>query len=174
MIVVDIETTSLSREYAQLTEMGAIHYETGEEFFLKSRPSFDLPLLLDPESFKYNGTDMNEWLSRTEEPNQKETVQQFIDWSLSKEEKPVLGGHNIGSFDCMVLCRIHTGSFNMNWPLGHRQVDIHSIFYSYHRKSMNSDSIAEHLGLPKEARPHTGIGGARHEYRIFKNLFGEN
>ena len=173
MIVVDIETTSLDREHTQIIDIGAVHHETGKELYIECRPDFTMPMSCNRFSSVVNGVEFEDWLNRSEEKyaSQKDGAVEFVNWCLEHDgEKPVLGGNNIAAFDCMILCRMYDGNFDLNWPLGHRFVDIHSMFYGKFKKSLGSDDIAKYLDVEPEVKPHTGIAGARHESLIFKKL----
>lgn len=180
MLIVDIETTSLDRNKAEIINLGAIDVETGDELFIECRPTASQYLLhqigldsFDSETTNIHGVDKELWFLRRELNddsffNQREAIEILIDFA-DRRNTALLAGWNIGQFDFLILCRVFTGNMNLDWYFGHRCVDLASICYHQFGEFLGSKDIAKKLGIKPEGI-HTGITGARLEYEVWKKL----
>ena len=69
----------------------------------------------------------------------------------------------------MIMCRALEGNFDFNWNLGHRFFEISTLAYVL-TGEMSANKIADALGIPREDELHTGIGGARQEAAVLREL----
>ena len=175
LIIVDIETSSLCRLTSQMVNIGAVHLDSGEEFFIECLPNMAEYNGYNPESGKINGVTKEAFLARVDERSgryvsQEYSVTRLEEFCLDKAEKPYLCGANFSGFDAMILHRTKYGNFDMSWPLGHRFLDIGSLGFSVFGEAMGMVKLCEKLEIAPEDVIHTGIGGARKEAECVKAL----
>ena len=163
LILVDIETTGLDRERSGILSIGAVDYNSDKEFYIGTYPGSDV--LIEPAALKLNGLYLNDKATPI-----KDAVQQFIDWSLSIYDKPILGGENVGQFDAIMLCKAFTGDMSLNWIFKHRVVDLHSIVYFLTGKSLSLKLAAEECGMRPEPEIHHALNGAKKAKEVLRYL----
>lgn len=172
MIILDIETTGLDLKRHCMLSLGAVDYDSGEEFYGECHApdgtEFD-PIAMEINGFK------PENVTRLTGP---ETAPHFLYWQFaqwaSKQKPPgtiLLAGHNIGHFDVLFLEHYHVRFEPEPWLFGYRTLDLHSVAYAVLGRSMSHAGICEALGLPTEPKPHHALHGARSEAACFKRLF---
>jgi DNA polymerase-3 subunit epsilon len=171
IIVLDIETSGLNPERNSMVSLGAVHYQSGEEFYGECRVQ---PMSkIDDFALTVNGFTKEQI---TDESKQKpeDLCVSFLQWA-SKWDKVLLAGQQVGSFDILFLKHIHETShltLTTKWPFGHRSLDLHSVAFSRYSKSLSLDGILEAVGLKAEVKPHNALNGARLETEAFKLLIG--
>jgi len=184
MIIVDIETTGLDPKRHCMLSLGAVDYNTGQEFYGECSIYHDS--LVDLTAMDINGMNINQHMpiargDFTPGLKQKrfahELYWQFVQWATHHATESellvngmILAGHNIGHFDILFL-EHYAKSFNSPFPFSYRTVDLHSLAYFVFGKSMKHSEICTALGLPQEPKPHHALEGARSEYQAFKKLF---
>lgn len=179
MIIVDVETGGLNPNKHALLSIGAVDYETGEEFYGECRAYKDYPGyeddLIDDFALKVNGFTLEQCHDvRKQWPHS--LYMHFLQWAaIDKKRDLLIGGQQVGSFDIPFLKRFANDPVQgivPVWPFGHRSVDLHSVAYAQLGKSLSLDGILMAVGLSPEPKPHHALNGARLERDAFKRLLG--
>jgi DNA polymerase III epsilon subunit-like protein len=104
-------------------------------------------------------------------------IKEFLEWIKNIKEKTIAGENP--SFDRDFL-KISAQKYEIEWTLGHRTIDLHSLCYTHllkrglkpptenGRSALNLDKILEYVGLPPEPKPHNALTGAKMEANEFK------
>lgn len=168
LIFLDCETTGTDRENCALVSVGAVHYETGENFY---RECWVPPTaLIQSQALEINGC-KEEDIRSHDRHYSHDVYSDFEEWALRFGEKPILAGQNVAAFDAIFLLRAKNGTmFSYDWVFGRRFVDLHSIFYFVFQESGNLDYILEKLGLGIEPRPHNALTGATMAAAAYREL----
>jgi DNA polymerase III epsilon subunit-like protein len=166
MIILDIETTGLDPVKHSMVSLGAVDYDTGEEFYTENYLPFGKEV--DDFALKVNGF-TREQLNDTTKLRIYEAYAKFLEWATKRD--CLIGGQQVGSFDLPFLKHLHSlGDWGVKWPFGHRSVDLHSVAFAKLGKSLSLDGILIELGLEPEPKPHNALVGARLERDAFKKL----
>jgi len=186
MIVLDIETTGTDPRRHAMVEVGAIDFDRPGYYF-NERCSVWEGAETDLNALEINGLTLDEIQDHTIF-TQKELISKFMIWAEPIADKTV-AGQNV-DFDIDFLNE-SSKRCGLNFTLGKRKVDQHSIVYAHLLKrniqphikdgfsNLNSDIIMNYVGLPHEPKPHRAINGARYEAEALsrlilgKGLFGE-
>lgn len=173
MIILDIETTGLDPKRHCMLSLGAVDYDSGEEFYGECRIYQNSEI--DMKALEINGF-KKEHIWSMENPEKREA--HFLYWDFaqwaSKHNPPgkiLLAGHNIGHFDILFLEHYHQRFEPEPWIFGYRTLDLHSVAFTVLGRSLSHAGICEALGLPTEPKPHHALHGARSERDAFKRLF---
>lgn len=169
MIVLDIETTGIDPLRHCMLSLGAVDFDTGDEFYGECQVYPDR--IIDDFALGINGFTREQCTDKNK-PYPFGLYVSFLMWAAGRE--PLLAGQQVGSFDAKFLRVIHdtyNGEVIAPWPFGHRTVDLHSVAYSKFRKSMKLDEILVACGLDPEPKPHNALTGAKLEAECFKHLF---
>lgn len=166
MIILDIETTGTDPKRHCMLSLGAVDFETGEEFY--GECSIFQHSEVDPIALNINGMNIED-----HQPGKKinpiRLYLDFVDWSEQFQDT-ILAGHNVGHLDILFLEHYnrlhHAGEF----PFSYRTVDLHSVAFMAFRESLKHSDICKRLGLPPEPKPHNALAGARSERDAFKLL----
>lgn len=169
MIVLDIETSGLSPTQHSLLSIGAVDYDTNEEFYGECH--MDPHREVTKMAMKINGfTEDQIW--DIKKLTTFHLYQKFLDWSVGRHR--LLAGQQVGAFDIKFLEDIATNTqgvdFSEPWPFGYRSVDLHSIAYDRLGESLSLDGILKAVGLDPEPKPHNALTGARLEAEAFRRL----
>ena len=182
MIVLDVETTGTDPHRHSIVEVGAIDFENQGNYF-SERCSIWEGAEIDFKALEINGLTLDEIQDKTI-LTQKELISGFMSWIDNIEDKTI-AGQNV-DFDINFLneSSVRCG---LNFSLGKRKVDQHSIVYAHLLKrkikppikdgfsNLNSDFIMNYVGLPSEPKPHRAINGARFEAEALSRLlFGKS
>ncbi|HBH84884.1 MAG: hypothetical protein A2X05_16150 [Bacteroidetes bacterium GWE2_41_25] len=177
MIVLDIETTGPDPRRHSIVEVGAIDFDSPGIFF-NERCQIRDGAEIDFKALEINGLTLNE----IQDPailTQKELISAFMIWTDQLEDKTI-AGQNV-DFDINFLNESFARC-GLNFSLGKRKVDQHSIVYAHFLKrnirpplkdgfsDLNSDIIMSYVGLPPEPKPHRAINGARFEAEALSRL----
>lgn len=177
MIVLDIETTGFDPDLHSIVEVGAIDFDHPENYF-NERCQIREGAEIDPAALKINGLTVKEIQDKTL-ITQRELISRFMDWMEQIEDKTI-AGQNV-DFDISFLNE-SSALCGLNFRLGKRKVDQHSIVYAHYLKrnikpplkdgssDLNSDLIMNYVGLPAEPKPHRAINGARYEAEALSRL----
>ncbi len=194
-IVLDIETSGLDPIRNGLLSIGAVDYQTGDEFYVECHAWRDTTSTyeIDDYALKVNGFTSLQALDR-DKPSQTEAYARFYDWA--KGRVPLIGGQQVGSFDIPFLKAIHKRAQSLfaarcphegtpavdwlddeprevsPWLWGHRSIDLHSVAFARYGESLSLDGILRACGLDPEPKPHNALTGARLERDALKILFG--
>ncbi len=166
MIILDIETTGLDPKRHGMVSLGAIDYNTGEEFYGECRVGEDKEI--DPYSLVVNGFTIEECRDLSKWPSFI-LCKEFLSWATKSNRTLLLAGQQVGSLDIPFIKTIVTDR-NIEWPFGYRSVDLHSVAFTKLGKSLSLDGILEALSLSPEPKPHNALTGARLERDAFKIL----
>lgn len=172
MIIIDIETTGLDPLKHCMVSLGAVDYDTGDEFYGECRvyPG----RTIDPFALGVNGFTEARCLGQPTDQLPHSLYMDFLRWAvIDTKREPLLAGQQVGSFDIRFLRAIADDpdqGIIPTWPFGHRSVDLHSVAYAKLRKSLSLDGILQALGLAPEPKPHNALTGARLERDAFKLL----
>lgn len=179
MVIVDVETTGTDPRVHSLLSIGAVDFETGEEFFEECRAFQGAKV--EAEATAVNGISEKEAFSEVKQSD-KELVEHFFLW-LSKSEDHTIAGQN-PHFDTSFIIAA-AERYHLNYSIPKRVVDLHSVTWAHmilkggkppiasKRSDLNSDKIMEYVGIPAEAHPHIAIGGAKIEAEAFSRLLRE-
>ena len=177
MIILDIETTGTDPRRHAIVEVGAIDFDNPGNYF-NERCSVWEGAETDPVALKINGLTLNEIHDKTLF-TQKELITAFMTW-IEKIEDKTIAGQNV-DFDINFINE-SAARCGLNFSLGKRKVDQHSIVYAHFLKrkiqpplkdgysDLNSDYIMNYVGLPPEPKPHRAINGARYEAEALSRL----
>jgi DNA polymerase III epsilon subunit-like protein len=177
MIVLDIETTGLDPGRHSIIEVGAIDFDCPGNYF-NERCQIWEGAEIDVKALEINGLTLNEIQDQTIY-TQKELISRFMNWTDQIEDKTI-AGQNV-DFDINFLNE-SSGRCGLNFFLGKRKADLHSIVYAHLLKrnirpplkngfsNLNSDFIMNYVGLPSEPKPHRAINGARFEAEALSRL----
>lgn len=194
MIILDIETGGLDPYKNALLSIGAVDYETGDEFYIEASTSTVFAHSIDDVALAINGftrEQIAQWDDKTR-PIVEVAYVRFLNWCEGRDM--LIGGQQVGAFDLIFLKNIHKSVENINqgfgqngnghldwdihaeisnikkWPFGHRSVDLHSVAFTKLGKSLSLDGILTAIGLKPEPKPHNALVGARLERDAFKIL----
>jgi len=177
MIVLDIETTGLDPRRHSIIEVGAIDFDHPANYFNERCQIWD-GAETDLKSLEINGLTPDDIQDRTI-LTQKELLFRFMTWTNHIEDKTI-AGQNV-DFDISFFNE-SSARCGLNFSLGKRKVDQHSIVYAHLLKrnirppiedgfsDLNSDFIMNYAGLPPEPKPHRAINGARFEAEALSRL----
>ena len=144
MIILDLETSGLDPQIHGMLSLGAVDFETGDEFY---------------------GENIYDSTKQT----QVELYQKFVKWASGRST--LVGGHNVGSFDVQFLKKVHSKQKKITkFPFQFRYVDLHSAAYQRFGESLSMSQICGNLGINPEPSPHNALTGAKKEYECFKLL----
>lgn len=177
IIVVDIETTGLDPLKHCIISIAAIDFENTQNIFYKEC-KIDEDTQVDPKASEITGYKIGH-SSENNKQTVKQILQEFMQW-LKPKDKWILAGQN-PSFDRDFLNHF-LKKHNLNYKIHHRTIDLHTVCINHIitsknkqvkdlKNTLNSDTIATYVGLPKEPRPHIAINGALWETEAFYRLF---
>lgn len=170
MIVLDIETSGVSAIKNSMLSLGAVKYDTGEEFYAECR--ITAGRVVEPIALEINGFTLEE-IQADGKASDVDIYERFKHWAAGDK---LLAGHNVGHFDIIFLEEIHERLYgaNVKFPFSYRTVDLHSIAYARFGESLTHEQICLKLGLMPEPKPHNALQGARSERAAFQMLFMHN
>jgi len=179
MIVLDIETTGLNPFKHGIVSIGALEFENPDNQFYQEA-YIDDEMEIDPESLAIIGFS-EEYLRDQTRQTPFVLMKSFIDWMETIEDRTPAGLH-VAGFDLQFLAAA-SDRLNLNWPLGHRSVDLHSAFYNYlktndpesftlknQRANIYGGLIQKYCGLDVIPRPHNALIDAKWEAECFSRL----
>lgn len=184
MIVIDIETTGTDPRHHALISIGALDFEDPSNQFY-SECSISPNSKIDPESLPIIGFSEAELRDQTRQ-SLFILMTGFIEW-MSKVEDRTPAGLHIGGFDLQFL-KIAAEENSLEWPLGHRCVDLHSVMYIHlktrdqihfslknQRANIYGNFIQKYCGLELIPRPHNALVDAKWEAECLSRLmYGKN
>ena len=181
MIVVDVETTGLDPRKHSIVSIGAVDFSNPKNQFYQECQIWD-GAEVTQEALEVNGFSEEE----VRDPHKKtleEIAKEFFKWMERLPDKTLAGQDP--SFDKGFLKAL-AERHGIEWKLGRRTVDLHSICYFHHlkkgvtpptkedRTALNLDKIANYVGLPDEPKPHNALTGAKVEAEAFSRfIFGK-
>jgi DNA polymerase III epsilon subunit-like protein len=181
MIVLDIETTGLDPRRHSIIEIGAVDFSNPSNYF-SGKCQIWSGAEVDFQALEINGFTLEEIQDKKIDSHQ-ELLSSFKNWTELIEDKTI-AGQNV-DFDISFLIESYK-RFGLNFNLGKRKVDQHSIVFAHFLKrkikpslkegvsDLSSDVIMNYVGLPPEPRPHRALNGARYETESLSRLiFGK-
>jgi DNA polymerase III epsilon subunit-like protein len=177
MIVLDIETTGTDPRLHSIVEVGAIDFDSPENFF-NERCQIWEGAEIDVKALEINGLTLNDIKDQTIH-TQRNLITRFMIWTDQIKDKTI-AGQNV-DFDIDFLNE-SSARCGLNFKLGKRKVDQHSVVYAHLLKrnikpqlkdgfsDLNSDFIMKYVGIPPEPKPHRAINGARYEAEALSRL----
>ncbi|BCX15643.1 MAG: ribonuclease T [Candidatus Parcubacteria bacterium] len=177
MIVVDIETSGVDPRKHSILSIGAIDFKQPENQFYEECYIFE-GAEISLEALAINGFTENE-IKNPKKKSLEEIIKLFIEWITPIENK-ILAGHN--TFFDLEFLRHSFLRYNIDWKLGHRIIDLHSICFAHclqknipipiknGRTDLNLDKILNYVGLPDEPKPHNALTGAKLEAEALARL----
>lgn len=169
MITLDLETTGLNPQRHGIASIGAVHVESGEEFY--------------EECKIYNATEVSEKALEVNGFTEKQlregkgipigqAVGKLISWCKKFGLKQTVIGWNVGSFDIQFL-EVGMGSDIRESVFGHRFIDLHSMVHAISGESMRSVDACEYLDVEKEPEVHNALEGAKMNLRIYNAVMNK-
>jgi len=181
MIVVDVETTGLDPRKHSIVSIGAIDFSNPENQFYQECRIWDGAEVAQ-EALEVNGFSEKE-VRNPHKKTLEEITKEFFKWVEKLPEKTIAGQDP--SFDKGFL-KASAERYGIEWTLGHRTVDLHSICYFHHlrrgvtpptkegRTALSLDKISNYVGLPDEPKPHNALTGAKVETEALSRfVFGK-
>ena len=178
MIIVDVETTGTEPHKHSLLSIAAIDLSDPSRQFYEECRTWE-GAHVDLDALVYNGFTTEEIKDQSKKSDQ-EIVSDFLDW-IQPSSEHTLAGQNV-FFDRDFL-KYTAERYHLNWPLAQRIVDLHSVCYAHMiergvappikngHSALDSDSICDYVGLPKEVKPHrSAMKGAKWEAEAFQRL----
>lgn len=183
MIVIDGEFSGLNHKSQGLLSLGAVDlYNPEKQFYGECR----LEDWMDytQEALKVNGFPKEELYSK-EKQSIKEMITDFHAWLQTCSTPRILIGQNPKSdIDFLVESYKIAG---IDYPLGHRSLDTHSIVFMKHLElwqdiliergmyKINLDESLRYVGIKGgEPRPHNALTGAKCEAEVVSRvIFGK-
>lgn len=173
LVFVDLEMSGIAPD-AGILSIGAVHYNTGREFYIEAKLDYGQDANL--KSLQVNGFTV-EQCHDDSKPTQLEAVKKFYKWveSLRKDffnkDLAIMGGHNIMG-DVKALKRVKE-----SWPFQSRLVDVHGVAFAFFGESLSAKALCEELCVEPEPVIHNALEGAKQGMRCFdamtcKNLRG--
>lgn len=177
MIVVDVETTGLEPQRHSIVSIGAVDFSEPDNLLYLECRVWD-GAEITAEALGINGFSEEEVKSAGRK-SLEEVVREFLEWTEGVRDR-TLAGEN-PSFDRDFL-KSSAQRYGIEWTLGHRAVDMHSVCYARYikrgvnppmkdgRTDLNSDRIFNYAGLPNEPKPHNALTGAKTEAEALSRL----
>lgn len=168
-IIVDCETTGLHQGKDQIVSIGAVDFETGEEFYGECR--IYTWNRITETALKINGFAEEQ----CRDPKKQTPLQlyyKFRKWCTDRNVK-LLAGHNIAGFDVLFLKELEYKSKFNKFPFKYTYIDLHSIAFNFYKESLSHKKICERLGIEPEPTPHNALEGAKSEYRCLSYLLND-
>ncbi|MBI1968435.1 3'-5' exonuclease [Candidatus Woesearchaeota archaeon] len=177
MIVVDVETSGLDPQKNSILSIGAVEFHNPKnQFSVECRP-FDGAEVSDG-ALRINGF-TTESIFEPSKPTLELAIKKFLEWASCCLYK-TLAGEN-PSFDKEFL-QASAERYTVEWKLGRRTVDLHSISYAKHLElgkipllqngisELRADATYSFVGIPEEPTPHNALNGAKWEAEAFSRL----
>ena len=171
MIIIDIETSGLDERENCMLSLGAVEFETGQEFYGECKTYTDS--IISEQALAVNGFTY----AQANDPTKRvphELILDFCRWAVELKHGQLLAGQQVGSFDIRFVKWIfdhnYLSSVGIKWPFGYRSLDLHSVAYAKWRESLSLDGILVKLGLAPEVKPHNALTGAKLEAEALKRL----
>lgn len=173
MLILDTECSGLRPERHSILSIGALDFRNPDNRFYGECRVWEkdgLRAEIMEEALEVNGFTMAEATDETKQ-SEAELVATFLEWSQDLPER-TLTGQNV-SYDRNMLMAAAERA-HLNWNLAYRTIDVHTLCWMHmvkqngvppvdeeHKRSMlNSKTILNYCGLPKEPDPHNALTGA--------------
>jgi len=125
MIVVDVQTTGWDERRDHFIAIGAVDFtDPVRVFHRECRLSPNATI--SPEALRAFQFERRTLLD-TNRPTARSAIQDFIRWSEASEVRTLAGQNSW--FDAAFL-KAAANRYNLHWPFGYRQVDLHSVLFA--------------------------------------------
>lgn len=169
MLVLDTESSGLRADLHSILSIGAIDFRNPDNRFYGECRIWDGAEIMD-DALAVNGFTYEQAIDATKQ-TETELVAAFLDWSETLPERTLVA-QNVAFDRIMLETAARRGG--LNWNLAHRTVDIHTLAWmhmtkangvppvdeTHRRSSLNSKTVLNYCGLPKEPDPHNALTGA--------------
>ena len=177
MIVIYIETSGIDSNRHSIVSIGAVDFLHPERRFYEECRVWEGALISEEASVITGYTE--EQITDVRKQKDEELLKKFIAWA-EEGDSHTLMGHN-PAFDIGFLDET-AKRYHIELPFPHRSLDLHSICFAHmvnkgitppvhnKRTDLNSEKVAEYVGIPIEPKPHVAINGAIYEAEAFSRL----
>jgi DNA polymerase III epsilon subunit-like protein len=125
MIVVDVETTGWDERRDHIIEIGAVDFKNpARTFHRECRLSPNASI--SPEALRAFQLE-RQTLIDAKRPAVRSAIYDFIRWSEASDVRTLAGQNSW--FDAAFL-KAAANRYNLHWPFGYRQVDLHSVLFA--------------------------------------------
>lgn len=169
MLIIDTECSGLRPERHSLLSIGALDFRNPDNRFYGECRVWEGAEIME-EALKVNGFTQAEATDASKQ-SEAELIESFLAWSQDLPER-TLTGQNVAYDKGMLMAAAERA--RADWNLAYRTVDVHSLCWMHvvknlgtppvdeeHRRSaLNSSTILNYCGLPKEPDPHNALTGA--------------
>ena len=175
--MVDLETTGLDAQKNSIASIGAVDFlNPSREFYEECK--IQEGAVVSEESLKITGFTL-ESLGDRRKPSVKDVTVGFFEWT-KKAKARVLSGENPW-LDASFL-RKSAATYDVDWPFGHRLVDLHSVCYGHylswelpipygsHGDGLGLDQILAYLGIKVDRTHHNALADAKLEAEAFSRI----
>jgi DNA polymerase-3 subunit epsilon len=177
MVVIDVETTGLNPERHCIASLGAVDFSDANRMFYAECRIWD-DAEISKSALEINGFNV-EQLFDAGKRTVRQVIREFGLWLCNAADKIVAGENPTFDRDFLVAAARRAA---IDLDLGHRTVDIHALCYSHHlqravvppvkegKSDLSLDRTLEYVGLPREAKPHNALIGAKLEAEALSRL----
>lgn len=177
MIVVDVETTGIYSHKNSIVSIGALDFENPENQFYQECRIWK-GAEISEYALKINGFTKKE-ITNPNKTSLEKTIKKFIKWMENINDKTFAGENPCFDRDFLINS---VEKYGINYRIGHRTIDLHSIAYKDHlkkgfrvplkdnRTDLNLDKTLKYVGLSYEPKPHNALTGAKMEAEAFSRI----
>jgi DNA polymerase III epsilon subunit-like protein len=169
MIVLDVESTSLSPITGSMLSLGALDLDEPTNQFYDECRIWDGAHVTD-EALAINGFTREE-ITDTSKKTEAELVAAFIAWATDRPKNRILAAQNV-SFDLEYVQEACKRA-GIECPFGKRTIDTHTLVWLHmtergltpplnesKHSAINLDFALTYCGIPEEPKPHNALTGA--------------
>ena len=190
-VFLDIETSGIDCDLHVALEIGLSIYDLHNMECLCGYYSFikcserEFVFGSDPKSLKINGITLNDVLNAKDPTDVKnDIIDLFVMYGITKTSSVFICQNP--SFDRMFFPQIIPIETQQELELPYHWLDLASMYFARSFDSIDNpikphddstpiklskDSIAKHLGIPPEQKPHRAFNGVQHLIACYKALF---
>ena len=179
MIVVDVETSSITPHTGGIISIGAINFNHPQNYFYEEGNIYPNAEISDG-ALRVNGCTKEELFQR--KYSMKDVLLHFFSWVNDQpaEVKRIMAGHNVGFDYWFLLAEMERWEIDKReFPFVHRTIDLHTISQMdylqkmgfQYPKDMSADFIQQKMGIPIEPSPHIAINGAVWEAECISRIW---
>jgi len=170
MIALDLETTGLQPGFHGMASLGAVHMESGDEFYEKCKIHNGIEV--SEKALEVNGFTEEELRQGDGKPISL-VLKWFTNWAEDKsDEKQLLVGWNLPSFDLQFIEQ-DIASSRREKLFGHRYIDLHSMAFMLTKESLRSIDACSEFGVEPEPEPHNALEGAKMNVRLYNAMMSQ-
>ncbi|MDB5195314.1 MAG: polymerase 3-5 exonuclease subunit [Parcubacteria group bacterium] len=184
MIVLDVESTSLSPVTGSMLSLGALDLDEPANQFYDECRIWDGAHVTD-EALAINGF-TREGITDPNKKTEAELVAAFIAWATDRPQNRILAAQNV-SFDLEYVQEACKRA-GLECPFGKRTIDTHTLVWLHmtergivpplndsKHSAINLDFALTYCGIPAEPKPHNALTGAKcHAEVIARIAYNKN